>query len=273
MALEAALNGRSPASIRADTASTTTIASSTTRPVARMMPSRVSSLIEKPNTFTKIRAPNRAIGRARAGTAVAFQSCRNRKMISSTSTTASRRASRAPSIEALMKSVWSNTFSSTTPGGRVREKVVSTSSTALAVLMALLPGNWITPKPTQGWPVRALMADWLKFWKAYSARPTSPTRIRPPSGPLARITSSNACTVSRLPFTRIGNVVRLAAVEGGPPMLPAITIWFWDCRALTTASTLRLKRANRCGSTQIRKAGLLAPKMFTWPTPSARVSG
>ena len=49
-----------------------------------------------------------------------------------------------------MKSVWSNTFSSTTPGGRVLRKFVRTASTALAVLMALLPGSWITPKPTQG---------------------------------------------------------------------------------------------------------------------------
>ena len=71
-------------------------------------------------------------------------------MISSTSTTASRRASRAPAIEALMKSVWSNTFSSTTPGGRVRRNWLSTLSTAWAVLIALLPGNWITPKPTHG---------------------------------------------------------------------------------------------------------------------------
>ena len=150
IALEAAWKGRSPASIRADTASTTTMASSTTRPVAKMMPSRVSSLIEKPKVFTNTRAPSRAIGRARAGTAVAFQSCRNRKMISSTNTTASRRASRAPEIEALMKSVWSNTFSSTTPGGRVLRNWLSTASTALAVLMALLPGSWITPKPTHG---------------------------------------------------------------------------------------------------------------------------
>ena len=119
IAFEAAANGLSPASIRASTASTTTIASSTTRPVARTTPSRVSSLIEKPKAFTKTIAPSKAIGRARAGTIVAFQSCRNRKMISSTSTTASRRASRAPKIEALMKSVWSNTFSSFTPGGRV----------------------------------------------------------------------------------------------------------------------------------------------------------
>ena len=105
IALEAAAKGLSPASIRADTASTTTIASSTTRPVARITPSSVSSLIEKPNAFTKTIAPSNAIGSARAGTIVAFQSRRNRKMISSTNTTASRSASSAPKIEALMKSV------------------------------------------------------------------------------------------------------------------------------------------------------------------------
>ena len=163
IALEAAAKGLSPASIRASTASTTTMASSTTRPVARITPSRVSSLIEKPNALTKIIAPSSAIGRARAGTIVAFQSCRNRKMINNTSTTASRSASSAPKIEALMKSVWSNTFSSFTPGGRVLRNCVSTWSTASAVVIALLPGSWITPKPTQGWPVMRLIAAWLKF--------------------------------------------------------------------------------------------------------------
>ena len=72
------------------------MASSTTRPVARMMPSKVSSLMENPKALTNTKAPSRAIGRARAGTIVAFQSCRNKKMINSTSTTASRRASMAP---------------------------------------------------------------------------------------------------------------------------------------------------------------------------------
>ena len=105
IALEAAAKGLSPASILAETASTTTIASSTTKPVARIMPKRVSSLIEKPNAFTKSKAPKSAIGNANAGTSVAFQSCRKRKIIKRTNTIASRRASSAPYIDALIKSV------------------------------------------------------------------------------------------------------------------------------------------------------------------------
>ena len=98
-------------------------------------------------------------------------------------------------------------------------------------------------------------------------------RIRPPSGPLLITTASNSCTVLRLPFTSSGKVVRLLGVDGGPPMLPAITTMFCDLIACSTVSTLRLKRASLRGSTHTRKAGSLAPNTFTWPTPSARVIG
>ncbi len=100
----AALRGRMPASMFFATASITTIASSTTRPVANTRPSSVSWLIEKPNTLMKAKVPTSEIGIARLGTTVARQSCRNRNRITSTSTIASPSASTTPSTADWMNS-------------------------------------------------------------------------------------------------------------------------------------------------------------------------
>ncbi len=69
--------------------STTTIASSTTRPIARIMPNSVSMLIEKPNTSMPIIAPRIDTGTASVGMMVSRRLCRNMNTTSTTSTTAS----------------------------------------------------------------------------------------------------------------------------------------------------------------------------------------
>src|SRR5271169_5980976 len=60
--------------------SITTIASSTTRPVASVIPKSVSELIEKPKILMKAKVPMRETGMVMAGMTVARQSCRKRKM-------------------------------------------------------------------------------------------------------------------------------------------------------------------------------------------------
>ena len=80
-----------PSARRVAVPSITVIASSTTKPVASTRPNRVSWLRLKPNTLTNAKVPTSATGMEIAGTSVAFQSCRNRNRISTTSTTASRR--------------------------------------------------------------------------------------------------------------------------------------------------------------------------------------
>ena len=97
MQANAAWRGFMPASRFLATASITTMASSTTRPVASTSPSRVSWLIEKPNTLMKAKVPTREIGIAKLGTTVARQSCKNKNRITSTSTIARPRASVTPS--------------------------------------------------------------------------------------------------------------------------------------------------------------------------------
>ena len=54
----------------------TTIASSTTSPVAKVMPNKVSVLMEKPSSLTKINVPISDTGIAIAGMNVLRQSCR-----------------------------------------------------------------------------------------------------------------------------------------------------------------------------------------------------
>ena len=53
--------------------SMTTIASSTTRPVARVIPNSVSVLIEKPKSFTNAKVPISATGMVIAGISVVRQ--------------------------------------------------------------------------------------------------------------------------------------------------------------------------------------------------------
>ena len=73
------------------TASTTTIASSTTRPIASTRPNSDSVLIEKPSSGKTMNVPISDTGTAISGISVARQFCRNRKTTRTTSTIASTR--------------------------------------------------------------------------------------------------------------------------------------------------------------------------------------
>src|SRR5437588_434241 len=77
MAADAALCGSvMPSVMCRSTFSMTTIASSTTSPVAKVMPNKVSVLMEKPSSLTKINVPISDTGIAIAGMNVLRQSCR-----------------------------------------------------------------------------------------------------------------------------------------------------------------------------------------------------
>ncbi len=69
--------------------SSTTIASSTTRPTASTTPSSVSTLIEKPRTYRKKNAPTSDTGMVTNGISVERTERRKRKITSTTSSTAS----------------------------------------------------------------------------------------------------------------------------------------------------------------------------------------
>src|SRR6266849_618020 len=76
MALLAASLGARPSSMWRCTPSTTTTASSTTKPIASTNPNIESVLIEKPNSGKKTNVPTSETGTASNGMSVARQSCR-----------------------------------------------------------------------------------------------------------------------------------------------------------------------------------------------------
>ena len=90
MDLIAASRGCSPAAMLRSTFSTTTMASSTTMPIASTSPNSDRLLSEKPNRLITKKVPMSEIGIATIGITAARQVCRNRITTSTTSTMAIR---------------------------------------------------------------------------------------------------------------------------------------------------------------------------------------
>src|SRR5260370_34227592 len=78
IALRLASFAESPASIWCSTASTTTMASSTTKPIAKTSQNSDSVLMEKPNSGKNIKEPINETGTTNDGMKVARQQCRKR---------------------------------------------------------------------------------------------------------------------------------------------------------------------------------------------------
>src|SRR5690606_14426232 len=103
--LEAVLAEVAPSSSLACTASTTTMASSTTIPMAKIMAKRVNILMEYPKSCRKKKVPTMATGTAMAGIRVDFKSWRNKKTTRNTRMKASIRVATTWSMEASRKSL------------------------------------------------------------------------------------------------------------------------------------------------------------------------
>ena len=100
------------------TFSITTMASSTTRPVASVMPKSVRVLIENPMSLTKKKVPTRETGIVTAGISVLRQSCRKRNMVSTTKTMAMRSVSTTSQMDSLTTVVVSKATPYRSPGGK-----------------------------------------------------------------------------------------------------------------------------------------------------------
>ena len=101
----ASLAGRPVSCITRSTFSTTTMASSTSRPMASTMANMVSVLIENPAAASTPSVPSSTTGTAMAGIKVARKFCKNTNITSTTSTMASPSALSTSSIEARTKGV------------------------------------------------------------------------------------------------------------------------------------------------------------------------
>ena len=100
-----ASRGDSPSDMSRSTFSTTTIASSTNRPMASTAANSVSVLTEKPNAHSDATVPSSTTGTARVGINVARQLCKNRYITSTTSSTASPTVFHTSTIERATKAV------------------------------------------------------------------------------------------------------------------------------------------------------------------------
>jgi hypothetical protein len=87
------------------TFSTTTMASSTSRPMASTIANMVSVLIEYPNAASTPNVPISTTGTAMVGISVARQFCRNRYITTTTSTMASIRVITTSLIDTVTKGV------------------------------------------------------------------------------------------------------------------------------------------------------------------------
>ena len=105
MALNDASRGVSPCSIQRSTFSTTTIASSTTIPIASTRPKSERLLRLKPNAAMNTNVPTIATGTATSGISVARQFCRNRSTTRATSRIASRSVLSTSAFDSSMKGV------------------------------------------------------------------------------------------------------------------------------------------------------------------------
>ncbi|MCY1185851.1 hypothetical protein D9M73_266670 [compost metagenome] len=106
MDLRAASRGDRPSSaITRSTFSTTTMASSTSRPMARIMANMVRVLMLKPKAARMPKVPSSTTGTARVGISVARKFCRNRYITRNTRAMASNRVITTPMIDAEITGV------------------------------------------------------------------------------------------------------------------------------------------------------------------------
>src|SRR5580698_8397724 len=115
--LVASCASATPSSICRCTFSMTTIASSTTSPVASVIPNSVSELMENPNILMNANVPISDTGIVTAGMIVARQSCRKKKITRMTIATASANVFSTSLIESETTVVVSTAMIPCNPGG------------------------------------------------------------------------------------------------------------------------------------------------------------
>src|SRR5215467_3637715 len=117
MLLTAASCGDSPAAMLRSTFSTTTIASSTTIPIASTSPNSVSVLIVKPSRSSTANVPMIETGTASSGITDARQVCKNTITTITTSSAASNSVSTTERIDSDTNTVGSYGASQVSPAG------------------------------------------------------------------------------------------------------------------------------------------------------------
>ena len=133
----AATSGGSPSSIRRWIFSTTTMASSTTRPMAKTKASRVKRLIEKPSGARMMKVERIQIGATTEGIRAARHVPRNRKFTAATRPKEMPIVHQTSRMASLVKVELSEVTISSMPGGRVWLIAASSLVTALEISKSL----------------------------------------------------------------------------------------------------------------------------------------
>src|SRR5580692_1510496 len=134
------------------TFSITTMASSTTRQVASVMPNSVSELTEKPNNLINANVPINETGMVTDGMMVARQSSRKRKMTTITMMMASLNVTSTSRIESPTMVVESNATAYSRPGGKLLESSASAALALRSTSSALALESCRMPMPSAGCP-------------------------------------------------------------------------------------------------------------------------
>ena len=169
-----ATSGLSPFSIRRWMFSSTTIASSTTSPIASSSASSVSVLIEKPQTDSRTNTPSSDTGIATAGTSVARRDRRKNRMTATTRPSEMKSAITTSRIEAPTNSASSDPTAISIPSGRVGRRRSISALTAREISSVF---DWLCrrmPMPTASRP--SLRAMVVSSATPGSTRATSPRR-------------------------------------------------------------------------------------------------
>ena len=154
--------------------SSTTIASSTTRPIASTSASSVSVLIEKPSTSISVNAPTSDTGIVTSGTSIARQLRRKNRHTAATSSTASQMVENTASIERSMNTVVSLAMVIDMPSGSSACSRGIISSRPRLRSSGLATDCLMRPIDTAGRPMKRTEVRSLSG--ATSTRPTSRMR-------------------------------------------------------------------------------------------------
>ena len=148
----AASNGECPSFMCRSTFSTTTMASSTTRPTERTIASSVSRFSENPNSCIKKTAPTNETGIATTGTITVRSEPRKRKITTMTMKIVSISVWRTSWMALSMYLVASKAMVAERPVGSSLWTLTSSSRTRLMTSRALALGSTQTPMKTALFP-------------------------------------------------------------------------------------------------------------------------
>ena len=250
IALMVASRGASPCSMWCSTASTTTMALSTTMPIASTRPKSVRLLRLKRMTAITPKVPMMATGTANRGMTAERQFCRNTSTTRATSTVARPSALNTSWMHSRVYGVVSYSMWYSMSAGKSLANSSILSWMRSAISRALASGNWKMIRPTDGRPSRRALTS--SFLAAISMRATSRSRVMRPSGGLRRMMSPNCAGVCSRPRVVSVTSVTCPGRVGCWPMRPQATCWFCSRTAATTSPAPRLREASFSGSSQSR---------------------